>query len=355
MSKDQPVDEEAVLAALAKLRTSDNARILAPEHIKDIVIEGRWIAVVLDRQESSGAFAAFVHQHLAEVLPGSSVEIRVGSHIFRGGSGFGKERHVIAVLGGKGGVGKSTTAVNLALTLSAMGRTVGVLDGDLNAPDIPHMLRIQPGRLADKPDWRLWSTHVTPPSQWLRPQERLGLEVMSIGFVVPEPYPPAVTGRVLISALLRHLIFEVAWTVDVLLIDAPPGTGDELQVMAGELPLSGAIFVTTPQDLAQMDAERTLTLLTEHRVPVIGVVQNMASLACPHCGQGIDMFAESSRLVNAGIGVLGRIPFDVRLSTSVDQGTPLVLADPRGSVAHEFARIANAVHHWLSDRSETSH
>ena len=120
--------------------------------------------------------------------------------------------------------------------------------------------------------------------------------------------------------------------------------------MLRELPLSGAVFVTTPQDLAQMDAQRTLALLAEHGVPVIGLVQNMASLTCPHCQGEIDLFAASSRLADAGVRVLGRIPFDVRLSVTADRGLPLVLADPRGPIAYEFARIGGAVRRWLAER-----
>jgi ATP-binding protein involved in chromosome partitioning len=195
------------------------------------------------------------------------------------------------------------------------------------------------------------TSKVTPPSKRRRPHERFGVEVMSVGFVVPERMPPMLSGRLLVSALLRYLIYEVGWGADILIIDAPPGTGQELQVMARELPLSGAVFVTTPQDLAQMDAERTLALLTEQNVPVIGVVQNMASLTCPHCEQDIDMFAQSARLADAGVPVLGRIPFDVRLSVTADQGRPLVLGDPGGPIAYEFARIGNVVRRWLAERA----
>jgi len=197
-------------------------------------------------------------------------------------------------------------------------------------------------------DWDLWRQRVTPPSLWRRPLERYGIEVSSIGFMIPEDSPPLMSSRLLVSALLQHLVFEVAWTADVLLIDAPPGTGHELQVMAGELPLSGAILVTTPQDLAQMDAGRTVTLLEERGVPIIGIVQNMAALRCPACGEEIDLFARSSRLADAGLPVLGRLPFDTRLSEAADTGTPLVLADPRGPIAQEFGRIGMRVRRWLA-------
>ncbi|HEV2109037.1 MAG TPA: P-loop NTPase, partial [Thermomicrobiales bacterium] len=310
--------------------------------------------------------------HLAIAFPTAAIQVSDDVRTYRGGTGFGEDRHVVAVLGGKGGVGKSTTAINLALTLSAMGISVGLLDADLSAPDIPHMVGIHPERSRQTPSegeqpgsertagppsgprsrmaaWELWRTSMTPRSGWRQPLQRYGIEVMSIGLAIPEDAPPLMTSRLMVSALLREFVFQVAWSADVLLIDAPPGTGDELQVMAHELPLSGAIFVTTPQDLAQMDAERTLSLLTEHGVPVIGAVQNMASLHCPHCAGEIDLFARSSRLADAGVPILGRIPFDLRLSEAVDAGRPLVLADPRGPVSYEFAKVGHAVRQWLRE------
>jgi ATP-binding protein involved in chromosome partitioning len=175
---------------------------------------------------------------------------------------------------------------------------------------------------------------------------------MSVGFVVTERASLVATGRWLVSGLLRNLIFDVAWQADVIVIDAPPGTGEEIQVMVRELPLSGALFVTTPQDLAQMDAERTLSHLRQHGVPVIGMVQNMASLTCPHCDEAIDLYGKSKRLEDAGVRVLGRIPFDTRLSVTADTGLPLVLGDPRGPIAYEFARIGGAVRRWLVERDQ---
>src|ERR1700687_3160209 len=122
--------------------------------------------------------------------------------------------------------------------------------------------------------------------------------------------------------------------------------------MVRELPLSGALFVTTPQDLAQMDAERTLSHLRDHGVPVIGMVQNIASLTCPHCAQAIDLYSLSKRLEDAGVLARGRIPFDTRLSVTADTGLPLVLGDPRGPIAFEFARIGSAVRRWLAERDQ---
>ena len=248
--------------------------------------------------------------------------------------------------------GKSTVAVNLSLTLSAMGLSVGLLDADLNGPDVPHMLGVHPSAGHLGLNWRLSTPKIIPLSERPKPLERFGIEVMSVGFVVPERLPLAVTGRALVSTLLRYLIFGVAWTADVLILDAPPGTGEELQVMSSGLPLSGAVFVTTPQDLAQMDAERTLGLLQSRGVPVIGVIQNMAALTCPHCSQEIDLFVQSSRLADAGVSILGRIPFDVRLSVTADRGQPLVLGDPQGPIAYELAKIGIALRRWLRTSAE---
>jgi ATP-binding protein involved in chromosome partitioning len=212
------------------------------------------------------------------------------------------------------------------------------------------MLGVHPRGEHSRRDWRLAA--IRKPTQRRRPYERWGLEVMSVGFVVSERAPLAATGRWLVSGVLRNLIFDVAWQADIIVIDAPPGTGEEIQVMVRELPLSGALFVTTPQDLAQMDAERTLSHLREHGVPVIGMVQNMASLTCPHCSETIDLYSLSRRLEDAGVPVLGRIPFDTRLAMTADNGLPLVLGDPRGPIAFEFARIGGAVRRWLAERDQ---
>jgi ATP-binding protein involved in chromosome partitioning len=319
--------------------------------VLEIAREGPWLGVVLGGETPSRDLLRRVRSAIVAVASPSDVEVRHGTAVHRGGAGFGDGRHVIAVLGGKGGVGKSTTAVNLALTLSAMGLKAGLLDCDINAPDIPHMLGAHltvPPRTARSVG--ATNVEITPPSKRRRPHQRYSVEIMSVGLEVPERFAPRLTSRLLVSTLLRNLVFEVAWSADVLILDAPPGTGEELQVIARELPLSGALFVTTPQDLAQMDAERTLALLQEHVVPVIGAVKNMASMTCPHCDRDIDLYAQSDRLASAGVPVIGAVPFNIDLSVAADRGLPLVLSDPRGPIALEFARIGAHVRRWLAER-----
>ena len=347
----EALDEPTVRALLAQAADDRGALFTSPDAVASVLVEGDWIVVTVGVDAPSNDLLARIHGCLPQACPQATIEVRAGGRVYRGGEGYGTGRHVIAVLGGKGGVGKSTVAVSLALTLSAMGISVGLIDGDVNAPDIPHMLGVRPTEPPRGSGWQLESLHPVPPSKRPHPSRRYGLEVMSVGFVVPERFAPRITTRAMTSSLFRYLVFEVAWSADVLVIDTPPGTGEELQVVASELPLSGAIFVTTPQDLAQMDAERTLALLTEHGVPVIGLVKNMASMTCPHCQRVIDMFAASTRLSDAGVRVIGEIPFDVRLSVTADHGLPLVLGDPRGPIAYEFARIGRATTRWLEGRA----
>ena len=342
------MDEARIRELIAELMEADGTPLIAPHHVTGVTIEADWITVVLTERPVPRKTLSRLHDYLtSRIGEDVEIELRCGGRVFRGGYGLGRQRHVIAVLGGKGGVGKSTVTVSLSLTLAAMGLRVGVLDGDLNGPDIQHMLGVHPKKDRTQGRWRLDA--IRRPAARRKPYERLGLEVMSVGFMFPERAPLALTGW-LVSGVLRNLIFDVAWQADVIVIDAPPGTGEEIQVMVRELPLSGAVFVTTPQDLAQMDAERTLSHLKDHGVPVIGMVQNMASLNCPHCTQPIDLYGESTRLADAGVRILGRIPFDTRLSVTADRGLPLVLGDPRGPIAFEFAWIGSAVRHWLTER-----
>lgn len=346
LSNSRSIDIERLRTVLKRVSGPDAAHLL-DEGICHVDQEGSWLAVTLGSSAVPRARLAAVHAVVHERWPDREIEVRSGNVIHRGGAGFGEGRHIVAILGGKGGVGKSTIAVNLAITLAAMGQRIGLLDGDLNAPDLHHLLGISAPQGVSNEQWDLWRTSVLPPSGWLRPVARYGMEVASIGLTFADTMAPTISGRETIAALLRRLVFETSWSADILVIDAPPGTGEEVQVMLGQLPISAALMVTTPQDLAQMDAGRTVSLLRGSGIPVIGMVQNMAYLPCPHCSETIDLFSGSVRLENDGVPVLGKIPFDTRLSEGADRGTPLVLGDRQRSISLEFARIAAHTRTWL--------
>lgn len=242
-------------------------------------------------------------------------------------------RAIIAVASGKGGVGKSTIAVNLALGLSALGRSVGILDADIYGPSLPRLLGAhdKPEQLADR---------------ILKPIESNGLKLMSIGFLVDEAEPMIWRGPMVISALTQ-MLREVAWgDLDVLIVDMPPGTGDAQLTMAQQVPLAGAVIVSTPQDLALIDARKGLAMFQRVDVPVLGIVENMSTFICPHCGERTDLFGhggareEAARL---GVPFLGEVPLDISIRRTSDDGVPIIVADPSSTASTAFRAIAEAV------------
>jgi ATP-binding protein involved in chromosome partitioning len=240
---------------------------------------------------------------------------------------------IIAVASGKGGVGKSTVAVNLALGLRALGRSVGILDADIYGPSLPRLLGI-----SGKPEKLEGRT--------MKPLEAHGLKVMSMGFLVAEETPMIWRGPMVISALTQ-MLREVAWgALDILVVDMPPGTGDAQLTMAQQVPLAGTVIVSTPQDLALIDARKGLAMFRRVDVPVLGIVENMSTFICPHCGERTDLFGhggarrEAQRL---GVPFLGEIPLDIAIRLRSDSGQPVIAADPDGPPAKAFRQIAAAV------------
>ena len=240
---------------------------------------------------------------------------------------------IIAVASGKGGVGKSTTAVNLALGLSALGRSVGILDADIYGPSLPRLLGVndKPAQLADR---------------ILKPIESNGLKLMSIGFLVDEAEPMIWRGPMVISALTQ-MLREVAWgDLDVLVVDMPPGTGDAQLTMAQQVPLAGVVIVSTPQDLALIDARKGLAMFQRVDVPILGIVENMSTFICPRCGQTTDLFGhggareEAARL---GVPFLGEVPLDIAIRRTSDDGVPIIVSDPSSRPSTAFGGIAMAV------------
>ncbi|MBV8792709.1 MAG: Mrp/NBP35 family ATP-binding protein [Pseudolabrys sp.] len=244
---------------------------------------------------------------------------------------------IIAVASGKGGVGKSTTAVNLALGLRDLGLKVGLLDADIYGPSIPKLLAIK-----EKPE--------TIGGTRLKPIERHGLQVMSIGFLIEEETPMIWRGPMVMSAITQ-MLREVEWgRLDVMVVDMPPGTGDAQLTMAQQVPLKGAVIVSTPQDLALIDARRGIAMFKRVDVPVLGVVENMSYFVCPSCGTRSDIFShggarhEAQRL---GVPFLGEVPLHMAIREKSDAGLPVVASEPTGPYAAIYREIAAHVRDQL--------
>ena len=242
-------------------------------------------------------------------------------------------RRIIAVASGKGGVGKSTTAVNLALGLAAGGRKVGLLDADIYGPSIPRMLG-----LSGKPE--------TPDGKRLDPKQGWGLKVMSMGFLVAEDTPMIWRGPMVMSAL-EQMLRDVNWApLDVLVVDLPPGTGDAQLTMAQRVPITGAVIVSTPQDIALLDARKGLNMFHKVEVPVLGIVENMSYFLCPHCGERSEIFGHGGAKATAaelGADFLGEVPLHIEIRETSDSGRPVVASAPDSPHAQIYREIADRI------------
>jgi len=240
---------------------------------------------------------------------------------------------IIAVASGKGGVGKSTTALNLALGLRDLGLKVGLLDADIYGPSVPRLTGIN-----EKP--------VLDDNRKMIPIERFGLSIMSIGFLVEEETAMIWRGPMVMSAITQ-MLRDVAWgTLDVLVVDMPPGTGDAQLTLAQNVPLKGAVIVSTPQDLALIDARRGLAMFTKVNVPVLGIIENMSYFQCPECGTRSDIFGhggarhEAERLK---VPFLGEVPLHMSIRAMSDAGTPVVVSEPNGPHAAIYRAIGTQI------------
>jgi ATP-binding protein involved in chromosome partitioning len=240
---------------------------------------------------------------------------------------------IIAVASGKGGVGKSTTAVNLALALHALGFETGLLDADIYGPSIPRMLGIT-------------ARPTTTDDNKLEPMENYGVKCMSMGFLVDEETPVVWRGP-MVGTALEQMMRDVNWgALDILVVDMPPGTGDAQLTMAQRVPLAGAVIVSTPQDISLVDARKGLNMFRKVDVPVLGIVENMSYFVCPHCGTRSEIFdhggarREADRL---GVDFLGEIPLDMAIRETSDGGHPIVVSDPEGAHAKAYLEIARTI------------
>ena len=237
---------------------------------------------------------------------------------------------IVAVASGKGGVGKSTTSANLALALAANGLKVGLLDADIYGPSMPRMMGI-----SGRPN--------SPDGKRLEPMENFGIKVMSMGFLVAEDTPMIWRGPMVMSAL-QQMLRDVNWgTLDILVVDMPPGTGDAQLTMAQQVPLAGAVIVSTPQDIALLDARKGLNMFRRVDVPVLGIIENMSYFCCPNCGHRTDIFSHGGARKEAddlGMEFLGEIPLHLSIRETSDQGQPIVVSQPESEHAQSYRRIA---------------
>jgi ATP-binding protein involved in chromosome partitioning len=288
-----------------------------------------------------------ITQHVA-ALPGAgtitvNISHKVATHaVQRGVKLIPGVKNIIAVASGKGGVGKSTTAVNLALALAAEGANVGVLDADIYGPSQPTMLGI-----AGRPESKDGKT--------LEPLEAYGLQAMSIGFLIDADTPMVWRGPMVTQAL-EQLLRDTNWRdIDYLIVDLPPGTGDIQLTLAQKVPVTGAIIVTTPQDIALIDARKGLKMFEKVNVPIVGVVENMAIHICSQCGHAEHIFGEGGgeRMCrDYKVPFLGSLPLDIRIREDADSGKPTVVADPDGPVAQTYKEIARKTAVFVAQRAE---
>ena len=255
-----------------------------------------------------------------------------------GPSGVPGVKAIIAVASGKGGVGKSTTSINLALALRDIGLKVGVLDADIYGPSMPKLLAIR-----EKPQ--------TVGGTRLKPISRYDLQVMSIGFLIEEETPMIWRGPMVMSALTQ-MLREVEWgELDIMVVDMPPGTGDAQLTMAQQVPLAGAVIVSTPQDLALIDARRGIAMFKRVNVPILGVIENMSYFVCPNCGTRSDIFGHGGAKLEAerlNVPFLGAVPLDIIIRETSDSGLPVVATQPDGPHAKVYRDIAQKLRDSLA-------
>ena len=334
----QPTEERvrALLATIIDPHTGQD--LVAGGAVKGIGVDGSHVAVEIVLGYPAQTFTEQLADQVRAVLQTqgfTGVTVGVGSRVHahkvqKELTPLPNVKNILAVASGKGGVGKSTTAVNLALALVAEGAKVGVLDADIYGPSIPRMLGV-----SGKPD--------TKDGQRLEPKLAHGVQAMSIGFMIEEDTPMIWRGPMVTQALTQ-LLNETNWVdLDYLIIDLPPGTGDIQLTLCQRVPVSGALIVTTPQDIALLDAKKALKMFEKVDVPVLGIVENMALHTCSQCGHTEHVFGAGGgeRMAQQyGVPLLGSLPLDIRIREQADGGTPSVVADPASAVAASYREIA---------------
>jgi ATP-binding protein involved in chromosome partitioning len=350
--------EESVKLAVATIRDPEIGRPMVElGMIKDLSFDGQAVKIAVELTTPACPLRGQIEQDVRDTImavPGVervdvSLSARVRAANTAGRPGLAGVKNTIAIASGKGGVGKSTVTANLAVALARDGAKVGLLDADVCGPSMPLMLDLQ-GRQP-----RVRSVPAPVPgekaTQKLIPLEAHGIKVMSIGFLV-DPEKPVIWRGPMASQLINQFLNDVEWEdLDYLLIDMPPGTGDIHLTLTQRLPLSGAIVVTTPQDVALADAVKGLQMFKEVQVPILGLIENMSYFVCPNCGEATAIFGEGGgewASERYGVPLLGQIPLARSIREAGDAGQPIVVADPESPQAMAFHAAAQAAAGRLS-------
>jgi len=346
------ITEQQVQSALKELTDPNTGKdYVTGKEAKNITIDGDNVSLdILLGYPAKTQIEPIRKQVIAKLktIPGigsvtANVTMKIVSHaVQRGVKLVPGVKNIIAVASGKGGVGKSTTAVNLALALAAEGVSVGMLDADIYGPSQPTMLGIT-GRPETKDGKRL------------EPMQGHGIQAMSIGFLIDVETPMVWRGPMVTQAL-EQLLNETNWRdVDYLVVDLPPGTGDIQLTLAQRVPVTGAVIVTTPQDIALMDARKGLKMFEKVNIPILGVVENMSLHICSKCGHEENIFGSGGgdrMSKDYGIDLLGSLPLDIKIREQADSGMPTVVAEPDGRVAEIYREIARKVAVKIAEKQQ---
>lgn len=348
-----PTIEKADIENLLKNMIDPNMEtdLVSARSVKSMTVKEGRVEVNLELGYPAKSFIEGFKQQITEqisVLEGvSSVEVNINVNIVAHGvqnslKPISNIKNIIAVASGKGGVGKSTTSVNLALALAAEGATVGILDADIYGPSIPTMLG-----LSGYPE--------SQDNKTMMPKVSYGIQTISIGYLI-EPDQPMIWRGPMVTNALQQLLNDTNWVdVDYLIVDLPPGTGDIQLTLAQQIPVSGAVIVTTPQDIALIDAQRGLGMFDKVNVPVLGVVENMSMHICSECGHEEAIFGTgggASMAEKNNIELLGSLPLDIHIREFADCGRPTVVADPESRAAEIYREIARKMSAKLALKSK---
>jgi ATP-binding protein involved in chromosome partitioning len=342
--------EAAIIEALRSVQEPELGRdIVTLDMVKDVVVTGEDVSLTIELTTPACPLKDEIESGVQAALQGigvAGIDLTWGAMVRRAVPRQPEAllpgvRNIIAVASGKGGVGKSSVAVNLAVSLALEGATVGLLDADITGPNVPLMMGVE-GAPAATPDGKI------------RPLERYGVKVISIQFFVPEGQPIVWRGP-LVGGAIQQFLRDVDWgDLDYLVIDLPPGTSDAQLTLAQSVPISGALLVTTPQDVALLDVDKALAMFRRLSVPVLGIVENMSAFICPHCGEATEIFGRGggeSFARRHELHYFGGIPLDVKVRQGGDAGVPAVAQREPGAAALVLREVARQVAARMSVRA----